>query len=153
MIMSSTAPGAAVVARATADKGVLCKLLLIEDADIVEVGPERDGLRRFKLFQVATFTYSVRNVPATSKTVVLDRALGTLLSNGGYGQRLAQMKEKKGAELKRKQLAPLIPAPGGPDKHIYRPASKSGAIKCAACGCYSRHLADTGSCGKRRKHY
>ena len=94
--MSSTAPGAAVVARATADKGVLCKLLLIEDADIVEVGPERDGLRRFKLFQVATFTYSVRNVPATSKTVVLDRALGTLLSNGGYGQRLAQMKEKKG---------------------------------------------------------
>ena len=137
----------------TADESVLCKLLMIEAAGIVEVGPERDGLRRFKLAQVATFTCSVRNVPTTSKTVVLDVAVGTLLSNGGYGQRLAQMKEAKEVELKRKRPVSSIPPPGGPDKHVYRPASKSGAMKCAACDCYSRHLADTGSCkcGKRRK--
>jgi hypothetical protein len=41
-------------------------------------------------------------------------------------------------------------APGGPDKHIFRPASKSGAMKCAACQCYSKGLNETGrcSCGK-----
>ena len=131
----------------------LCTLLAIDEAGIAEIGPESDGLRRFKLVETATFTCSVRGVSITSKTVVLDVAANVLLSNGGYGQRLAEMKDKKEAERNRKRPTPPVPPPGGPDKHIYRPASKSGAMKCSACGCYSRHLTDTGSCkcGKKRK--
>ena len=132
----------------------LCKLLMIDEAGVAEVDPERDGLRKFKLVDVATFTCSVRGVSVTSKTVVLDVAANVLLSNGGYGQRLAEMNDGKETKTKRKQPAPPVPQPDGPDKHLYRPASKSGAMKCAACSCYSRHLADTGSCkcGKKRKY-
>tara|TARA_B100000513_G_C11878832_1_gene178526 strand:- start:301 stop:729 length:429 start_codon:yes stop_codon:yes gene_type:complete len=134
----------------------LCTLLAIDEAGIAEIGPESDGLRRFKLVETATFTCSVRGVSITSKTVVLDVAANVLLSNGRYGQRLIKIRYEKEAERSKcKRPTPPNPPPGGPDKHIYRPASKSGAMKCAACGCYSRHLTDTGSCkcGKKRYKY
>jgi hypothetical protein len=38
----------------------------------------------------------------------------------------------------------------GNPQHMYRPASKSGAMMCSACGHYSRHLADTGRCKCRQ---
>ena len=101
--------------------------MAIDEAGIAEIGPGSDGLRRFKLVETATFTCSVRGVSITSKTVVLDVAANVLLSNGGYGQRLAEMKDKREAERKRKRPTPPVPPPGGPDKHIYRPASKRRA--------------------------
>jgi len=144
----------------------------------------KEGLHLMKLAKTVTFKCAGRVVDVTSKSVAVDLQSRELLSQGAYGQRLSKKangakegskeaskedaKERKDtkdakdmaeelAELAKKRAAhhPPIPPPGGPDKHVYRPASKSGAMKCAACQCYSKGLAMTGrcACGKKRKGY
>ena len=51
--------------------------------------PPRGNVQLFQLAKPATFTCSLRKVEASSKTVALDLRTGDLLSNGAYGQLLA----------------------------------------------------------------
>ena len=51
--------------------------------------PPRGNIQLFQLDEPATFTCSLRKVDVTSKKVALDLRTGDLLSNGAYGQLLA----------------------------------------------------------------
>ena len=56
--------------------------------------PPRGNVRLFQLDKPATFTCSLRKVEVSSKKVALDLRTGDLLSNGAYGQLLADQKSK-----------------------------------------------------------
>ncbi len=51
--------------------------------------PPRGNIQLFQLDEPATFTCSLRKVDVTSKKVALDLRTGDLLSNGAYGQLIA----------------------------------------------------------------
>ncbi len=48
----------------------------------------------FQLDKPATFTCSLRKVDVTSNKLALDLRTGDLLSNGAYGQLIADLKSK-----------------------------------------------------------
>ena len=51
--------------------------------------PPRGNVQLFQLDKPATFTCSLRKVEVTSNKVALDLRTGDVLSNGAYGQLLA----------------------------------------------------------------
>jgi hypothetical protein len=51
--------------------------------------PPRGNVQLFQLDKPATFTCSLRNVEVTSNKVALDLQTDDLLSNGAYGQLIA----------------------------------------------------------------
>jgi len=51
--------------------------------------PPRGNVQLFQLDKLAKFTCSLRKVDVTSNKVALDLRTGDLLSNGAYGQLLA----------------------------------------------------------------
>jgi hypothetical protein len=51
--------------------------------------PPRGNVQLFQLTKPATFKCSLRKIEVSSKKVALDLRTGNLLSNGAYGQLLA----------------------------------------------------------------
>ena len=128
----------------------------IGEKDVVKRLDVMHNLQLFKLSRSGVFVNAASGETIKSKSIAVDLQTRELLSKGAYGERLAErIKVASEAEVLRRPLPPRLPPPGGPDKHLYRPASKSGAMKCAACQCYSKTLAETGrcNCGKKRKYY
>eukprot|EP00798_Chlamydomonas_sp_ICE-L_P018610 gene18610-25124_t len=72
-------------------EAMLRELLLGQPVDVDEAKSEREGLQLFKLAKAVTFSCSDRGKSITSKSVVVDLRKRCLLSNGAYGQRLAEM--------------------------------------------------------------
>ena len=56
--------------------------------------PPRGNVQLFQLDKPATFTCSLRKVDVTSNKLALDLRTGDLLSNGAYGQLIADLKSK-----------------------------------------------------------
>jgi hypothetical protein len=54
--------------------------------------PPRGNLQLFQLEKPATFFCTIRKVEVTSAKVALDLRTGALLSNGAYGQLVAQQR-------------------------------------------------------------
>jgi hypothetical protein len=83
----------------SASKDLLLELLDVGSLDIVNVGDMKAGLQRFVLAKPTNFICSVRSKSVTSKQIVVDLKARELLSNGGYGQRLAE--SNAAGEIKR----------------------------------------------------
>ncbi len=131
---------------------------------VLEVGIISCNMQLFKLSKPVRFKCVVLG-EVTSEHIAIELDTQDLLSQSAYQQRLIELQKQTHMppvhtppvhtppfHIPPVHYPPPVP-PGGPDKHIYRPASKSGAMKCAGCDCYSRELANTGRCpcGKKRK--